>query len=137
MRQGDREYTGIKRRIRFERVNFGYPGATEPALNDISLDIERGETVALVGTSGAGKSTLADLVPRFYDPTDGRITVDGVDLRDFSMRSVRRAMGVVSQDTFLFNSSVRYNLMYGSENKTEADLIDAAKRANEIGRAHV
>ncbi|MGD1901605.1 MAG: ATP-binding cassette domain-containing protein [Geitlerinemataceae cyanobacterium] len=130
MRQGDREYTGIKRRIRFERVNFGYPGATEPALNDISLDIERGETVALVGTSGAGKSTLADLVPRFYDPTDGRITVDGVDLRDFSMRSVRRAMGVVSQDTFLFNSSVRYNLMYGSENKTEADLIDAAKRAN-------
>jgi subfamily B ATP-binding cassette protein MsbA len=130
MKEGDLEYLGLQRRIRFENVSFFYPGSDEKALSEISLEVKRGETVALVGSSGAGKSTLADLLPRFYDPDEGRITFDGKDLREFSLRSVRRAMGVVSQDTFLFNDSVRYNLMYGSEEKTEADLIDAAKRAN-------
>lgn len=130
MKEGNLDYSGLGHRIRFENVSFSYPGAEEQALSEISLEVKRGETVALVGSSGAGKSTLADLLPRFYDPDEGRITFDGKDLREFSLRSVRRAMGVVSQDTFLFNDSVRYNLMYGSEEKTEADLIDAAKRAN-------
>jgi subfamily B ATP-binding cassette protein MsbA len=130
MKEGNLEYSGLEHRIRFENVNFSYPGSNETVLSEISLEIKRGETVALVGSSGAGKSTLADLLPRFYDPASGRITFDGKDLRDFSLRSVRRAMGVVSQDTFLFNSSIRYNLMYGSHERTEADLIDAAKRAN-------
>lgn len=130
MQEGSLQYAGLERRIRFENVSFSYPGADEQALSEISLEIKRGETVALVGSSGAGKSTLADLLPRFYDPSEGRITFDGKDLREFSLRSVRRAMGVVSQDTFLFNNSIRYNLMYGSEEKTETDLIDAAKRAN-------
>lgn len=130
MKEGNLDYSGLGHRIRFENVSFSYPGAEEQALSEISLEVKRGETVALVGSSGAGKSTLADLLPRFYDPDEGRITFDGKDLREFSLRSVRRAMGVVSQDTFLFNNSVRYNLMYGSEEKTEADLIDAAKRAN-------
>jgi subfamily B ATP-binding cassette protein MsbA len=130
MKEGNLEYSQLERRIRFENVSFAYPGSDEQALSEISLEIKRGETVALVGSSGAGKSTLADLLPRFYDPIEGRITFDGKDLREFSLRSVRRAMGVVSQDTFLFNNSIRYNLMYGSEEKTEADLIDAAKRAN-------
>lgn len=130
MTSGNLEYSKLEHRIRFENVYFAYPGSNEEALSEISLEIKRGETVALVGSSGAGKSTLADLLPRFYDPTSGRITFDGKDLREFSLRSVRRAMGVVSQDTFLFNSSIRYNLMYGSDEKTEADLIDAAKRAN-------
>jgi subfamily B ATP-binding cassette protein MsbA len=130
MQEGCFQYARLERRIRFENVSFSYPGAEEQALSEISLEIKRGETVALVGSSGAGKSTLADLLPRFYDPSEGRITFDGKDLREFSLRSVRRAMGVVSQDTFLFNNSIRYNLMYGSEEKTETDLIDAAKRAN-------
>jgi len=130
MKEGNLKYLRLEHRIRFENVYFSYPGTNEQALSEISLEVKRGETVALVGSSGAGKSTLADLLPRFYDPTSGRITFDGKDLREFSLRSIRRSMGVVSQDTFLFNSSIRYNLMYGSDEKTEADLIDAAKRAN-------
>jgi subfamily B ATP-binding cassette protein MsbA len=83
-----------------------------------------------VGASGAGKSTLVDLLPRFYDPTDGRITLDGVDLREFDLLSLRRAMGIVSQDTFLFNTSVGANIAYGCPNASQDQIIDAAKRAN-------
>jgi len=130
MPDGKQLYSGFEEKICFENVDFAYPGSRDIALQNINLTLWKGKTVALVGTSGAGKSTLADLLPRFYDPDRGQITLDGVDIREFDMRSIRRKMGVVSQDTFLFNNTIRYNLMYGAEHKTEEELIDAAKRAN-------
>ncbi len=84
----------------------------------------------MVGGSGAGKSTLADLLPRFYDPISGSISIDGTDLRDFDIKSLRTNMGIVSQDTFLFNDSVRNNIAYGRPEATEDEIISAAKRAN-------
>ncbi|MBD0263247.1 MAG: ATP-binding cassette domain-containing protein, partial [Tolypothrix sp. Co-bin9] len=99
-------------------------------LKDVDLYLPRGTTLALVGGSGAGKSTLADLLPRFYDPISGNITIDKIDLRDFNLTSLRKAMGIVSQDTFLFNDSVRNNIAYGKPEATEDEVIAAAQRAN-------
>ena len=86
--------------------------------------------VALVGASGSGKSTLADLLVRFYDPTEGQILIDNKDIKDYDLQSLRKAMGIVSQDTFLFNNTVFYNIAYGVENVTEQEVINAAKNAN-------
>jgi subfamily B ATP-binding cassette protein MsbA len=86
--------------------------------------------LALVGASGSGKSTLADLLPRFYDPTEGQISIDGMNLREFELKSLRKAMGIVSQDTFLFNASVRENIAYAKPEATEAEIVEAAKGAN-------
>ncbi|MDC0834872.1 ABC transporter ATP-binding protein [Geitlerinema sp. CS-897] len=130
MRNGTERFEKLREGIRFEGVTFHYPDHDDIALENINLWIERGETIALVGTSGAGKSTLADLLPRFYDPTSGSVLLDGKDLRSFDVATVRRSMGVVSQDTFLFNNSVRYNLTYGCPWAGEQEAIDAAKRAN-------
>jgi subfamily B ATP-binding cassette protein MsbA len=99
-------------------------------LRDVDLWVPKGTTLALVGASGAGKSTLADLLPRFYDPIEGRIAIDGKDLREFDVRSLRKAMGIVSQDTFLFNTSVRDNIAYGREDVSFERVVEAAKRAN-------
>ncbi|OKH25134.1 ABC transporter ATP-binding protein [Hydrococcus rivularis NIES-593] len=123
-------YSQLEEGIRFENVSFVYPDTDTTVLNEINLWIPKGKTIALVGSSGAGKSTLADLLPRFYDPSGGRITIDGIDLREYDLKSLRQAMGIVSQDTFLFNNSVRYNITYGLEDVSEERLIDAAKLAN-------
>jgi ATP-binding cassette, subfamily B, bacterial MsbA len=130
MTNGSREFTGLTEGIRFENIAFLYPGNETPVIQDLSLNLPRGQTLALVGSSGAGKSTLADLLPRFYDPIEGRITLDGVDLRDYDVASFRRYLGIVSQETFLFNTSVRENIAYGCENVTDDQVIEAAKRAN-------
>ncbi len=115
--------------IRFERVSFEY-GPGRPALQDISFSVRPGELVALVGPSGAGKTTLVSLVVRFYDPTSGRILLDGVDLRQFALDWLRRQVGVVFQDTFLFASTVRENIVFGLEGVAESDVIAAARAAN-------
>lgn len=130
LKNGTKIYQPITREIRFESVEFTYPGSQQPVLKGIDLVIPKGKTTALVGTSGAGKSTITDLMIRFYDPTQGRISLDGVDLRDFEIESLHQHMGVVSQDTFLFNNTVSYNIAYGLENVEEAEIITAAKRAN-------
>jgi subfamily B ATP-binding cassette protein MsbA len=130
MSNGTLQYTGLRQQIQIEELSFAYPDSSEMALQDINLTIPKGTTLALVGSSGAGKSTLADLLPRFYDPTAGRITLDGIDVRDFDIRSLHQGMGIVSQDTFLFNDTVRYNITYGCPEATEADILDAIKRAN-------
>lgn len=130
MENGTHEYTPLQKGIRFENVSFSYPGHNEQVLEDINLWVPKGKTVALVGSSGAGKSTLVDLVPRYYDPSAGRITLDGIDIRDFKMHDLRRAMGVVSQDTFLFNNTIAYNIAYGKEDATLEEIMQAAKRAN-------
>jgi ATP-binding cassette, subfamily B, bacterial MsbA len=104
---------GFRDRLRFDGVGFALP-AGEPVLQDIDLEIRPGEVMALVGPSGAGKSTLADLVPRFHDPTAGRITLDGVDLRSCGCAELRGLLGIVTQETILFHDTVRANIAYGS-----------------------
>jgi subfamily B ATP-binding cassette protein MsbA len=99
------------REIRYENVSFRY--GEDPVLSNVDLTIRRGETVAIVGPSGAGKTTLVNLLPRLYDPTEGRVTLDGVDLRDATLESVRRQIGLVTQETVLFDTSARENIAYG------------------------
>jgi subfamily B ATP-binding cassette protein MsbA len=126
---GRREFSGLKQSIEFVAVDFGYD-ASQLVLHNITLTLERGQMTALVGASGAGKTTLADLIARFYDPIQGEILIDGTDLREFEIGSLRRKMAVVSQDTFIFNTSVRENIAYGTEGATEAEIIEAARLAN-------
>ncbi|MEQ9355591.1 ABC transporter ATP-binding protein [Coleofasciculus chthonoplastes] len=133
MNQGSQSYHPLKKGIYFHQLSFAYP--TQPnkvVLQEVNLDLPRGTTLALVGASGAGKSTLADLLPRFYDPTEGSITLDGIDLREFDIKSLRNNMGIVSQDTFLFNTSVHDNIAYARPDASEKDVIEAARRANAL-----
>lgn len=130
MSNGSLPYKALEKGIDFQNVSFKYPGHESFVLKGINLSIPRGTTLALVGGSGAGKSTLVDLVPRFYEPTSGCINLDGIDLRNYDVKSLRRSMGIVSQDTFLFNDSVLNNIAYGNLNATEEEVISAAKRAN-------
>jgi ABC-type transport system involved in Fe-S cluster assembly fused permease/ATPase subunit len=115
--------------VKFESVVFAYE-ATRPILHGISFEIPAGKTVAVVGPSGSGKSTLARLLFRFYDVGSGAITIDGQDIRQVTQGSVRRAMGIVPQDTVLFNDTVRYNIAYGRTDATEAEVEQAAKAAH-------
>ena len=115
------------RALEFERVSFAYDA--EPVLSDVSLVAAKGEVVALVGASGAGKTTLVDLIPRFYEPTSGRILLDGVDTRDIALPALRSLIAIVSQDTVLFNDTVRNNLAYGTAGKYSQEEIERAARA--------
>ncbi len=114
--------------IRFENVSFGYD-AHKNVLENIDLVISPGETVAFVGPSGAGKTTICSLVPRFYEPSAGRITVDGTDIRQMKLASLRRNIGIVQQDVFLFAGTIRENIAYGRLNATEPEIMEAARRA--------
>ncbi len=114
--------------IRYEGVRFGYD-PDRPVLRGIDLAIAAGETVAFVGPSGAGKSTLCSLLPRFYDAQGGRITIDGIDVRDMTLASLRGQIGIVQQDVFLFGGTLRENIAYGRLDATEAEIRDAARRA--------
>ena len=116
-------------RIEFQGVHFAYTEGN-PVLKDVSFVVEPGETLALVGPTGVGKSTVASLIPRFYDPTAGRILLDGVDLRDLKLRDLRRNISMVLQDTFLFNGTVLENIMYGVDGATQEDVERAARIAN-------
>lgn len=118
----------FNKNIRFENVSFAYDD--EKVLENINLEIEKGQVVALVGHSGAGKSTLTDLVMRFYDPQSGRILIDGIDLQQLELESYRRMIGVVSQDSILFNASVAENIIYPGEELNESRLEEAAQIAN-------
>jgi ATP-binding cassette subfamily B protein len=111
--------------LRFEGVTFAYPGSSEPVLHDVSLDIAPGETVALVGATGSGKTTLAALVPRLYDVTGGRITIDGVDIRDVTLLSLRETVATAFEEPILFSASARENLVLGRPDATDEE-IDAA-----------
>jgi len=116
--------------IRFENVSFRY-GTTGPeVLRHISLNARPGEVIALVGQTGSGKSTLADLIPRFYDPTDGRILIDGIDIRDVELESLRRQIGIVPQETWLFAGTLRDNIAYGNRAATDEEVRSAAYAAN-------
>ena len=113
-------------RLRFEHVSFGYD-PERPVLRDIDLDLDAGSTVALIGHTGSGKSTLTSLVPRFYDATEGRVLLDDVDVRDLRLRDLRGAIGVVSQDPFLFSTTVRENIAFGAAGASDEDVVRAAR----------
>ncbi|OGW67112.1 MAG: lipid A export permease/ATP-binding protein MsbA [Nitrospirae bacterium RIFCSPLOWO2_01_FULL_62_17] len=126
---GRKELAPITRALEFRQVTFQYEGSEVPALCGIDLTIARGEIVALVGSSGSGKTTLASLVPRFYEPTGGAILIDGQDIRECTLRSLRRQIGIVSQDTVLFDETVQYNIAYGREDAPDEQIVEAAKSA--------
>ena len=127
--QGLRELSPITRSLEFRGVTFQYDGTEQPALWDINLSMSAGEVVALVGSSGSGKTTLANLVPRFYEPTRGMILLDGHNTREGTLKSLRRQIGIVSQDTVLFDETVRNNIAYGKLDAAEHELVEAAQAA--------
>ncbi|MBK8622829.1 MAG: ATP-binding cassette domain-containing protein [Saprospiraceae bacterium] len=120
---------GFQSHIVFDKVSFAYQNNDEEVLRDISLTIPKGKIVAIVGPSGAGKSTLTDMLPRFYDPTGGKILIDGKDLKDISLSSLRDQFSLVSQEAILFHDTVRNNIVFGKQ-ATEEEIIQAAKVAN-------
>ncbi len=126
-----RTLTAPKKEIAFENVSFGY--GDKKVLDGVNLRIKTGEIVAIVGASGAGKTTLVNLLPRFYDPTSGRVTVDGVDIRDASLKSLRAQVGIVTQETILFHDTVSSNIAYGRSKTAQADIEHAARVANAHG----
>jgi ATP-binding cassette, subfamily B, bacterial MsbA len=130
MQNGSIPFAGLQTGIHFNHLSLAYPGQKKLVLKDVDLYLPKNTTLALVGASGAGKSTLADLLPRFYDPTAGSILLDGEDLRNLDFKSLRRSMGIVSQDTFLFNATIRENIAYGNCNATDSQVFEAAKQAN-------
>jgi subfamily B ATP-binding cassette protein MsbA len=123
-----KQLTSFKEKIEFRKVTFAYSDAV--ILDNVDLIIEKGKTVALVGSSGAGKSTLADLVPRFHDVTGGAVLIDDINIKDYSLKSVRSMMSIVTQEPILFNDSIANNIRLGKETATEEEIIEAAKVAN-------
>jgi ATP-binding cassette subfamily B protein len=115
--------------VKFEDVTFRYFGGGEPVLKNVSFEAEPGERIALLGATGSGKSTIINLLPRFYDPTDGRITIDGYDLRDLKIESLRAQIGIVLQETTLFSGSIRENIAFGKPDATQQEIEAAAKAA--------
>ncbi|MEW6702558.1 MAG: ABC transporter transmembrane domain-containing protein [Bacteroidota bacterium] len=116
--------------IEFQNISFHYYDSDELVLDDVNLTVKRGNVIAIVGSSGAGKTTLVDLIPRFFDPTSGKILLDGVDIKQIRLEDLRKLMGIVTQETVLFNESVRSNIAYGIDSCSEERLTAAAKAAN-------
>ena len=124
------ELFDFKNKILFENVSFVYDDSNETILDNINFTVNRGEILALVGPSGGGKSTLVDLIPRFHDTTEGKILIDGIDIRNIKLNSLRSKMGIVTQDTFLFNGSIKQNIAYGLDDYPFEKIVEAAKTAN-------
>jgi ATP-binding cassette, subfamily B, bacterial MsbA len=122
------EFVGVNQQITYEQVNFSY--GDKHVLYDINLTIPKGKTIALVGESGSGKSTISDLLPRFYDVSSGRIAIDGIDIRQFKVEALRGEIGIVSQESILFNDTIRNNIAFGNPMASEEAIIQAAKIAN-------
>jgi ATP-binding cassette, subfamily B, bacterial MsbA len=129
MDHGQQQLTEISRGIEFDHVSFRYDTSPDWVIRDISLTIGKHEKIALVGRSGSGKSTIANLIPRFYDPQQGQILVDGVSTTEISLRVLRKSVSAVSQDVFLFNDTVHYNITYGLDQVDETRVMEALNRA--------
>lgn len=128
-KSGELKIKDIKDAIRFENVSFSYQSNKVPVLKNVNFEIKAGEVIALVGPSGAGKTTFADLIPRFYDPTDGLIKIDGINLNGINIKSLRELIGIVSQDIMLFNDTVKENIAFGNQNATFDEIKKAAEMA--------
>ena len=124
-----KELTNARGEIVFDHVSFSYDGE-RMILKDINFTLHSGDCIAIVGPSGSGKSTIVNLIPRLWDPVDGRVTFDGTDVRDLTLHSLRSEVGVVTQETYLFNSTIRENLLYAKPDATEEEMIEACKKAN-------
>ena len=124
-----RDLKDVQGEITLDHVSFSYDSSKE-VLKDVSLNVKKGETLALVGPSGGGKTTICHLIPAFYKATGGRILIDGTDINDVTFKSLRRSIGIVQQDVFLFNGSIKENILYGRLDATDDEVIEAAKRAN-------
>ncbi|MGE5401889.1 MAG: ABC transporter ATP-binding protein [Ignavibacteriales bacterium] len=124
------ELKAFKDEITFENVSFHYEDSENLVLNNVCFSVKKGQIVALVGSSGSGKTTMVDLLPRFYDPTSGRILIDGIDIKDLRIEELRSQLGIVTQETVLFNDTIKNNIAYGLENYSMEKLIEAAKAAN-------
>jgi ATP-binding cassette subfamily B protein len=122
------ELSGVQGHVRFDHVSFGYD-AISPVLRDVTVDAEPGQIVALLGQTGSGKTTVVNLMPRFYDVTGGAITIDGTDIRDVTLASLRRAFGIVQQDVFLFSATIHDNIAYGASGASDDDVVRAARLA--------
>jgi ATP-binding cassette subfamily B protein len=123
------ELPPFRSEIRFENVTFGYDSKS-PVIKNVSINIKRNEKIALVGSTGSGKSTLINLLCRFYDPQEGKITIDGINIRNLSLRSLRTQMGIVLQDSFLFEDTILENMRYGRPEATDEEVIQASKAVN-------
>jgi subfamily B ATP-binding cassette protein MsbA len=126
---GTAELPSFEKEIAYINVSFHYPGTKRKVLDKINFRVKRGEVVAIVGRSGAGKTTLLDILPRFYRPTGGKVTIDGIDINDLTLESLRRNIGIVSQDVILFNETVKDNIVFGKLDASEEEIIEAAKAA--------
>jgi ATP-binding cassette subfamily B protein len=127
-RQHAVELTRANGHVQFDDVSFGYD-LISPVLRHVDIDAKPGEVVALLGQTGSGKTTVVNLMPRFYDVTGGKITIDGTDIRDFTLASLRRAFGIVQQDVFLFSATIRDNIAYGASNADDEAVVHVAKLA--------
>ncbi|HAZ39051.1 MAG TPA: multidrug ABC transporter ATP-binding protein, partial [Exiguobacterium sp.] len=125
-----REPKDVRGNVQFENISFAYEEGGELAIDRLTLDVQAGERIAFVGMSGGGKSTLVSLIPRFYDVSAGRITLDGVDIRDLKLRGLRDQIGMVMQESILFSESVQMNIKMGNPDATDEEVIAAAKAAN-------
>jgi subfamily B ATP-binding cassette protein MsbA len=119
----------LQREVRFENVTFGYPGANSPAVDGVNLVVPKGKCIAIVGRNGSGKTTLLAMLPRFYDPQEGRILIDGIDIRDVALRSLRRQISIVTQDSVIFPGTIAQNIAYGNPLADAVEIQNAATRA--------
>lgn len=120
----------VKGEIEFQNVSFSYSNGKKTVLSGVNLNIDAGKTVAIVGPSGAGKTTLCHLIPRFYEIDEGQISIDGIGIKDIKLKSLRKNIGLVQQDVFLFTGTIKDNILYGNPNATEEEIVEAAKRAS-------
>ncbi len=127
--EGAEDLPKVEGRVKFDHVTFRYLGSERPVLNDVSLTAEPGQTIALLGMTGSGKSTIINLIPRFYDPSEGAVLIDGHDLRQVTLDSIRRQIGIVLQETTLFTGTIRDNIAYGKTDATQDQVLQAARAA--------
>jgi ATP-binding cassette subfamily B protein len=127
--EGAEDLPNVEGRVKFDHVTFRYLGSERPVLNDVSLTAEPGQTIALLGMTGSGKSTIINLIPRFYDPSEGAVLIDGHDLRQVTLDSIRRQIGIVLQETTLFTGTIRDNIAYGKTDATQDQVLQAARAA--------